>query len=245
MQSIRDIKILIFVGYAVSYILAVFGPIFIDPILKSHVLFGQRTYPCAILCIPIYTALLLCQSILLWRGSTTKSLYMSVVIYIISILLTFPLFLPEFPHGNVFSVAMTSSFLSAFTIFVWWICNNISIDDREIRKAGTNTLDYIKTLFAFARQGAFAGVALFGALFFASYATGFKFIEAVVTEKSDIFLLNANVNAQIAFYATYCVVGPIRYFFMSSMKILGQYRELTKRLDAKAKSRAKRQLQVG
>jgi hypothetical protein len=152
-------------------------------------------------------------------------------VFLSAIVITFPIFLPEFPHGNIFGVGITTTFLSAFSIFVWSISNQIVVDDKMLKSGGANTLDYVKTLFTFTRQGAFACVALFGALFFASYTNGLKFNEAIASEKSNIFLLNSNVNAQVAFFTIYCVAGPARYFFVASMKILAQLKEITKRLD--------------
>jgi hypothetical protein len=234
MRSINDIKILLFAGYALGYVLSVFAPIVIDPLLTSHTLFGSRTYPYAFLCLPIYVLLLAVTSVILVRGTTPRSMYISVIVFLAAILITFPIFLPEFPHGNIFGVGMTTTFLSAFSIFVWSISNQIVVDDKMVKSGGANTLEYAKTLFTFTRQGSFAGVALFGALFFASYTNGLKFNEAIATEKSNIFLLNSNVNAQVAFYTIYSVVGPVRYFFVASMKVLAQLREITKRLDRKA-----------
>ena len=141
LQPIKDIKILLFVGYAFSYVLAIFAPIVFDPILKAHVLFSPRHYPYAILCLPIYILLLGVVSIIFLRGKTVRSLYTSVLVYIAAIVLTFPIFLPEFPHGNVFSVGITSAFIFAFSAFVWSVSNRIMIADAIIEAAGINTLD--------------------------------------------------------------------------------------------------------
>jgi hypothetical protein len=229
--STRDIKILLFVSYAFGYVLAVLPPIFIDPLLKSHVLFSSRHYPYALVCLPIYGLLVGVQFFLLKRAETLKPFYFSVCVFLIAILITFPLFLPEFPHGNVFAVGAMTTFLSALSVFVWSISRQITVDSKSLRSAGLATLEYMKVLFAFVRQGAFAGVALFGALFLAAYATGFKFVEAVVTDKSELFLLNSNLALQIGYYAVYCVVGPVRYFFLTSIKILSQFMKIASRLD--------------
>lgn len=232
-KSARDIKALLFVGYAVGYLMAVFGPVVLDPLLKSHVLFSARTYPHAFLCIPIYVIMLGTQLLIFRLITTLTKLYTSVIVFLAAICVSLPIFLPEFPHGNVLFVGIMTTFLSSFAIFVWSISNQIAINPRALGSAGVATLEYLKALFAFVRQGAFAGVALFGALFFAAYTTGFKFVEAVVTDKSDLFLLNSNVGVQIALYAIYCIVGPIRYFFSTSLRILIQFREIAEQLDQK------------
>jgi hypothetical protein len=240
MISTKDIKILLFVGYAVGFVLSVFAPIVIDPILKSHVLFAPRHYPYAPLCLPLYISLLATQLIIFKKWNSIRSLYLSVLVFVCFIAATLPIFLPEFPHGNIFSVGMVTAFLSSFSIFVWSISNRIMIEDEVIEAADSNTLEYIKTLFTFVRQAAFAGVALFGALFFASYTTGLKFVEAVSTDKSDVLLLNSNIYAQITVAAFYCVIGPLRYFFISSMKILDQFKDITTRLDQRSANKGGR-----
>lgn len=174
-----------------------------------------------------------------------KHLYFSICIYLIFIIISFPIFLPEFPHGNIFAVGATTAFLSALSVFVWSINDQIILDPKSLKSSGLATLEYMKVLFAFVRQGAFAGVALFGALFLAAYATGFKFVEATVTDKADIFLLDANIAVQIAFYTIYCLAGPMRYFFVTTMRILAQFREIAKRLDHKTASETRKEQAEG
>ena len=188
------------------------------------------------LCLIVY-ALLAGLVFLLLRGNDTlRNLYLSVCIFLDAIIWSFLIFLPEFPHGNVFAVGIMTTFLSAFSIFVWSIGNRTAIETRVIESAGPVTVDYIKTLFSFVRQGAFAAVALFGALFFAAYSTGFKFVESITSDKSDTFLLNLNLNMQIAFYVIYLIVGAIRYFFLMNLRILSQFETVATRLDREEKT---------
>jgi hypothetical protein len=63
---------------------------------------------------------------------------------------------------------------------------------------------------------------LFGVLFFAAFTTEFKYADISVREKPDLFLLNLNIAVQIAFYATYAVAGPVRYFFDMTLDVLSQ-----------------------
>ncbi len=233
MSSIRDIRILLFIAHAIGYPLAVLPPIFIDPLLKSHTVYPLRQYSYAIFCLPIYILLLSAQYFVLTKRKTLKSLYISVCIFLAATIVSLPIFLPELPHGNVFNVAVITAFFSAFAIFVWSIGDRISMDPTTLRSAGHETFEYLKALFAFLRQGAFAAVALFGALFFAAFTTGFKYIESIVTDKSDVFLLNLNLSFQIGFYALYSVIGPVRYFFVMNFHILSQFRDIAVRLDRK------------
>jgi hypothetical protein len=149
----------------------------------------------------------------------------------VMIILSLPVFLPEFPHGNLISVGAATAFLCAFSIFVWSIGSHVLLDSESVDAAGFATFEYMKVLFSFVRQGAYAGVALFGALFLTSYATGFKYAESTVTDKSDLFLLNANVAFQIGFYALLSIVGPIRYFFIMNLQILTQFKNIAGRID--------------
>jgi hypothetical protein len=227
----RDIKILLFMGYALSYLLAVVPPIAIDPLLKSHVTYPSRHYPYAYLCVPIYASLLIAELVVLRSSKKLGTLYASVGPFLVAIVLSFPIFLPEFPHGNIFAVGSTTAFLSLFTIFAWSMCSLISADAKSLTSAGQASFEYLKTLFAFGRQGAGAGVTRVGALFFAAFTTEFKYSETTVTEKSEVFLLNINAALQIAFYATYCVIGVIRYFFVMNLDVLARFKEIAIEMD--------------
>src|SRR5437016_10634408 len=63
--GLSDIAVLLFLGYVVGYPLAVYGPIFIDPALKSHLLYPPRHYKYAFVCIFIFISLLFVEAILL------------------------------------------------------------------------------------------------------------------------------------------------------------------------------------
>jgi hypothetical protein len=227
MRSLKDIKLLLWFGYAIAYPLAVLPPIVIDPLLRSHVYYSSRQYPYAFLSIPIFALLLAAQYLWLRTAKSVKSLYASVGIFFLSTLMTLPLFQPEFPHGNVITVGVLASFFCSFSIFVWSIGRQISIYTEGLTSEGTGTVEYMTALSGFVRQGAFAAVALFGALFFGAFATLFGYVESVVTEKADLFLLKYNTAFQIGFYAMYSLVGPVRYFFMMNLYILSEFKKIT------------------
>jgi hypothetical protein len=231
MPSIKDIKILLFVAYAVAYPLAVVPPIYIDPLITSHIFYGPRRYEDAYMCGPIYLGLLSAELVLLINSKGLNSLYYSICLFLIAIIISLRIFLPELPHGNLFNVGMTTSFLCALTIFVWSIGGKISVDSETLKTGGNATFEYMKALFAFVRQGAFAGVALFGALFFAAFSQDMKYSTNMLDDKRDIFLMNLNSGMQIAFYASYSVAGAVRYFFLMNLNLLSQFKELAARLD--------------
>src|SRR6266404_8407822 len=99
MLSQKDIKILLWIGYAFGYCVAVGAPILIDPILTTHAVYvyPPRQYPYAILCLPIYLTLLSAEGLLLNSSSKISVLYISVCLFAVSIVCSFPIFRPEFP----------------------------------------------------------------------------------------------------------------------------------------------------
>jgi hypothetical protein len=241
-----DLKILLFVAYAIAYPLAVLPPIYMDPLIKSHIFYGPRHYDRWYLCIPIYLGLIGTQLFLLFflRKSSLKklegfgSLYSSVGMFLISIAVSQPIFLPELPHGNLLNVGSVTSFVSTLTIFAWWVGEQMSVDDEMVKSGGAQTFEYMKSLFAFVRQGAFAGVTMFGVLFFAAFSTEFEYSKTMLSDKQDIFMMNLNIAAQIAFYASYSVAGVVRYFFMMNVRLLEQFKELALHMDRKESAKS-------
>jgi hypothetical protein len=226
MRSTKDIKILLFVGFAIGYPLAVLPAILIDPLLKSHVLYPARNYPYGFVCVPIYLTMLTMQFLIMTKGRSVRFLYVSVLIFLISIVMSLPLFMPEFPHGNIFQVGLVTTFLCCFSIFVWSIGRQIALYTESLTPSVRATVDFITALLSFVRQGAFAAVTLFGVLFYGAFTTVFSYVDAVVTDKSDVFLLKYNTAFQIGFYAIYSIVGPVRYFFMMNLHILSEFKKI-------------------
>jgi len=231
--SSKDIKILLFLGYAVGYPLAVLPPILIDPILKSHILYPPRSYAYAFLCLPIYLVLLIGQATALSKTSSLKSLYISICGFFGSILVSLPVFWPEVPHQNVLGVGFMTALLSTVSVFVWSIGRQITLNERMIRSSGPMTLEYIKALSSFVRQGAFACVTLFGAIFFVAWTTMIKFVDQLVTNQTEIFWLHNNIGVQMIFYTLYAVAGIARYFFVMNVQTLLHFRLVATRLDTK------------
>lgn len=228
---------LLFLGYSVGYPLAVLPPILIDPLLKSHVVYGARIYPDApffcsliyIVSLPIYAALLV------WAKDANR-LYISVFVFIASIVASLPFFFPEFPHGNLFAVGSVTAFSSAFSIFVWSVGEKIYLNNEALDAAGPATFEYVKALFTFVRQAAFAGVALFGALFFAAFSTEFSYAKDISSDLGELFWLHINISMQITFYAFYLVGGVVRYFFTMTLIMLLQFRFVASKLDGGSKN---------
>ena len=150
---------MLFFCYAIGYLLAAVPPLFIDPLLKSHVLYPRpRHYDYALACIPIFLLLVLAESALLIRARGVRVLYTSASVFLVAILLTVPILRPELPHGNLVAVGIETICVAGFAVFVWSIGERISSDTNSLQSAGPATFEYLKALLSFARQGAFAGV---------------------------------------------------------------------------------------
>jgi hypothetical protein len=175
--------------------------------------------------------MLIAQGYLFLTKSNIASLYTSVCAYLLAIIFSLPVFLPEFPHGNILAVGITTGIFAAFTIFVWSIGDQISVDVNSLEIAGSATFEYLKAILTFVRQGAFAAVTLFGALFFAAFTTELQFGDAIVTAPQDKFLLHLNTALQIGFYSTYSIAGVVRYFFSMNLQLLSNFKEIATRLD--------------
>lgn len=236
-----DIKIFLWVGYAFFFLLAIAGPLFVDSQLASHVQYPGRTYPNAIYSAPIFIALVVLEAYLLKIAETPRGLLFTVGLFLICTLSTTWIFRPEFPHGNIVSVAVGGAFLSSITIFVWWMCNQI-LSSREENTGARETIEYLKSSLAFVRQATFAGLALFGAFFFTAYSTGFSYVESTVTpgptSAKEILLLKANIGFQIAFYGIYSLAGILRYFLQTTLRALTQFQVLAARTDGETIRRA-------
>src|SRR3972149_3875882 len=196
-DRIGDIKLVLFFGYLIGYPLAVIAPIYIDPLLKSHVQFGSREYPYAFFCLPIYATLIATELIIMKRFTTVKSLYVSVGVFFLAIIVTFPIFLPERPHGNVLFVGVSTVFFSAFSIFAWELRKKVFEYTQLLQRPKGSVIEYLKVLTSFVRQGALGALALFGALFFAAITSVQNYNQWIVQDKSEVFLLNYNATTEI------------------------------------------------
>jgi hypothetical protein len=228
----KDIKALLFIGYLFGYPLAIAGPVLVDPRLESHVVFHSRTYPHAILCIPIYVVSLALVLTLFKLKSNLRTLYLSVCIFLVAVVASLPIFRPEFPHGNLLAVAIVAGLLFAFTIFVWSVGQAICADAKSAVGEGEATLGYLKELLSFVRQATFAGIGVFSGLLYGAFTVEFEYINTIATSAPDKFLLRINAAAQIGFYAIFAVAGPVRYFFMMSLRVLSNFKEMANRLDS-------------
>jgi hypothetical protein len=231
LRPVRDVKILLMFGYAMAYPLAVLAPILIDPRLATHAAFQARTYPRAWLCLPIYIFLLGLVLAMFKLKSTVSVLYLSICTFASAIVISLPIFLPEFPHGNLFAVGTVTSLLFAFTIFMWSACEGICMDAKSTVGAGDASLSYLKELLSFVRQTTFAGVGVFSGLLYGVFTLEFEYINNISSNPSDKFLLSLNAGAQVGFYAIFAVAGPIRYFFLTSLRVLSDFKKMAARLD--------------
>jgi hypothetical protein len=238
MRPVTSLKILLAIGYSLGYLLAVLPPMVIDPRLTSHAEFASRHYPNAILCAPIFVLLALTIIVLFNVKSSLYALYGSVIVYALSIIISLPIFRPEFPHGNLIAVGTVSGLLFAFTIFVWSFGQESCANAKSAVNGNDAALEYLKELLSFVRQATFAAIGVFSGLLYGVFTVESDYIQAIASSQSDKFLLGLNAAAQIAFYAIFAVAGPVRYLFLTSLRILSDFKEMAVRLDEATSTRS-------
>lgn len=59
----------------------------------------------------------------------------------------------------------------------------------------------------------------------------FKFVDSIVTADNEKFLLHLNAEFQVVFFTIYVVGGAARYLFLSSLRMLSQFKDLSMLLD--------------
>ncbi|MGO8869394.1 MAG: hypothetical protein ACLQME_23140 [Alphaproteobacteria bacterium] len=235
--ELSDIKIFLFLSYAFSYLVAIYPPILIDPHLSFHAQYGARNYPNSWLCGPIYLSMLLVMVIYLRWVASELALYLSSILFVFFIIITIPIFSQqEFPHGNLVFVGSLTTFMALLSIFISSIEIKICLNQDALDTAGEATFDYVKQLSIFARQGAFASVALFSALFFTAFQQDFKYADSMLKNDapdSERFLVHLNAAIQVMFFTVIAVSGAVRYLFLLNLRMLSQYRYIAARLDKK------------
>ena len=231
MSPITGIKILLTIGYGSAYLLAVLPPTVIDHRLTSHSDFPPRYYPNAIYCAPIFVLAVVIVIELFKAKSSLRALYGSVFVYVSAIIVSLPIFRPEFPHGNLLAVGTVSVILFSFTIFVWSFGRESCLDAKSALRGNDTALQYLKELLSFVRQATFAAIGLFQRTSLRVFAVETDYANAIVTTQHDKFILGLNAAAQIGFYAIFAVAGPMRYLFLTSLTILSDFKEMALRLD--------------
>jgi hypothetical protein len=267
MQSIKDIKIVLFLGYAVGYLLAILPPIFIDPFVK-HARYGYRDYGHASeICIFLFVLFLVLQFVYLWKITPESpyavyrifkaefkisKFYISTLIFVGQISITLPFFLPETPHGNVAVTGATTALLSALATYIWLCCARFSIKENELSASDKNdTLEYIKLIATFIGRSGLAIIATFVSIIFYAYSTGFYYAKESVTDMAgtvntvDLGLLTRNVGWQLGFVASYALLGPVRYLFNEYMHFLLQFKNIALQTASTSKSAAMQRKRTG
>jgi hypothetical protein len=229
-----DIRSVLLAGYFFGYPLAVVPPILIDHLLTTHAVFDPRNYAHSILCVPIYLVFLTLVLVVFKLGANVITLYVSICMFAIAIAVSLPIFRPEFPHGNLVAVGTVASLLFAFTTFVWSVGDGICRDAKSTAGASDASLGYLKELLSFVRQASFAGIGLFSGLLYGAFNVEFGYINSIASDESDKFLLQINAATQIAFYAIFAAVGPVRYFFLMSLRVLSDFKRIATKSDEAA-----------
>lgn len=222
MKAQKNIKVFLFCLFAGAYLLAVVPPNIVDPLLSDKSVPGPRHYEHWRFLVLIGVVLYLFLAGVLFRKKVSvKALYFSILPFELSVTASLLWIFKPIPHGTPLQVGIITGFLSAFTIYIWSMETKIAAEAKAMTiPLGKAAFQYLKLLFAFVRQGSFAGVALFGALLFGAFTTDFQYNEMVSPDKHDLFLLGLNAAVQVGFYVVASVAGPLRYLFNANLIML-------------------------
>lgn len=205
------------ISNSIGFTLAAYGPVLVDPKLSSHTAFGSRYYENAWLLIP-FAAFVVCLSMLgVWRRAAQKVPPMAGVLpLVIGLIAAQSVFPDEVPHLSLVSVGTIWSLitlLNAWLKFGSLLPHPDAVLDIDATMLGNyiqNLQDFWKTLFI----GLVLGIV---AMIVAATNAMLSYTSSIVTEPDQQFFLNSKVLVEMAAYAAFVFVGPIR-------EALSQYR---------------------
>jgi hypothetical protein len=224
-------KYFLFFGYVVGYIMAVVPPIFLDPILSTHVRYGPRNYPLAPFTVLILALLGVAEVIVLRRAKRPHQLYWSLLPYGFAFILTLPIFLPEMPHGNVAGVSLTLLGISAIAIFVTSVSENVGLDNSKLRPGDGDQREYLKEALSASKQLTFGLLAGYVGVIISWYAVAIQYLKGIVTEPGELFLLSSNASLQFGLMSVYYFVGPLNCSFQMTKRLLEQMKRIAQQAD--------------
>ena len=200
----------------VGYLYGTVPVYFIDPLLASHVRFPSRVYPHRTLpLVGVIAVVLWVTSFLAVRRATKKvgerwCLFVACAIPpICAALVTFPLYLPEFPHGAIWGQCIMVVVVSVVSA---WIHSHVR-DSRPTTKMGISvirgTVESAKEEATFWRQVMFG----FLASYLAILISWMQFVAAMngqmVRQPEEIFLVNCYGFFGVGLVSIYLMVLPM------------------------------------
>jgi len=215
-------KRILFYGYLTGYILQIVGPIFIDPLLTTNVLYGVRTYPYVILTIPIFLILVSAEYAILNWAERTKDLYWTLVPYSVAFALTLPLFVPGFPHANVTFIYVCGLVISALAIAIQQNIEGLRLDQSALQTGGRQLVDYLKEALSLSKQIMVALLAGYAGLVITFYSRMIALNGITVSNADEVLLMSMNTGFHFGWISVYFLIGPVYCTFRTTIQLLSQ-----------------------
>lgn len=192
----------------VGYLLATVPQCFLDPKLTSHVRYGPRSYESSWLIFPISIVVFIATLILSRSPLVRRSSLFVVLPFSLGLIVSGPLFAPEFIHGNLTFIGML---WTAIALVATWTRNAKLIDPSKDSPGSSPQaqLDYCKEQSLFWRTCALGLAGAYLALIIGFITEVRKFNATIVTDPGELFLLNQYSNVQIGLISLFVMVGPI------------------------------------
>ena len=197
-------------GHLLGYLLAVLGPVVLDPRLTTHIRFGARTYPDAWMCWPLAGILFLSQLLIARTTRKDALLYLHLLPFVlVSIATLFVFRPPEFPHMNVVFVTCGFLVLSAITIFLH--CTGSGMLSLNLHEPYDRAFlsDYLKDYVSFWKQATMTTIALYFGLIISWYKLAVDLSKDTATDKGEARLLTAFSCSILGAVTVYYIVGPV------------------------------------
>jgi len=192
--------------YTSGYCLAALPPIFVDPLLKSHISFpGGRHYHRTWLTILFAGIVALSTWVLAKRRS--NPLVVGVPLVAGTFATNVFLFPQEFPYDHVLFV--TAVWTSVCSIWIW-IRYSADLACRMACAGDVTTVEYVKEQASFFRALAFGLVGAFLAMLVAALVAIHGANSSIVTNKAEAFLLQRLSDFVVAAYALLLLFCPVQ-----------------------------------
>lgn len=202
-------SLIIATSNSLGYLISVGIPIFLDPMIRHHVLYGPRTYD--------HSGAIMLLSIIIFLFtfvltiSNLQSQIKSVLNFIILVGIVWsllPIFKPEYPHAAVFLIPLTFGIITSASIYIHYY----KIDSSILESSKDNTIKIEKIKLEYETWFRFFLVILTGYVaVYISFGSGLKNLSSLITYDGGeqfliqaIYIMAASINA-IVFAICICL----------------------------------------
>lgn len=187
-----------------GYLLSTVPQIIIDPLLKTHVAYGPRTYPYAWCVVPISSLLFVITLLIFPRKRSNITVFSSIIPLILALIISIPIFKPEIPHA----VLLSNGTIWLLITSVWIGLRSINIHDTSINASDISMearIEYIKEQLKLWRTLFFGLLAGLLPLIVVAIVEINKYSATFLKDESEIFINNNAVRIQICFWIMFIV----------------------------------------